>query len=341
MSHVDDGELTAYADGAYPVDDPVALRISAHLSTCANCRTRLEQNEDLRARAALILSYAAPASLQAPSFESLQAQVDNQRSRVPRTIPLAWAATIILALGIGWFGRGAWQGVPQRNTVATEETAPAARAVQPEPAPLAASSEVHEADMTAARPRPQPAAKTRAPQVAAADQVRAEGENVASDAAVGAAAGRAAIAAAPPSPAAAPPTMAAREEQPVARDQALKAEAANAVGYISPAEAERRGLVVPRIPELPIARIGLFAANMVVEQTLPDGKVVHLTVSNEAEVAQFETRRAQGERAAAPTAPTAQASRVPTATARVRGRIVNVTGDLSADSLQALAAKIR
>ncbi|HET9441097.1 MAG TPA: hypothetical protein VFO52_13050 [Longimicrobiales bacterium] len=338
MSHVDDGELTAYADGAYPVDDPVALRISAHLSTCANCRTRLEQNEDLRTRAAEILSYAAPASLQAPPFESLQAQVNEQRAAIPRAVPLAWAATIILALGIGWFGRGAWQGVPQRSSIAMEETAPAASAVEP---PIATPAPTSEADMTSARPQSAPAAKTRAPQIAAADQVRTDAENVATDAAVGAAAGRAAIAATPPPPAAPPPAMAAREEQAVARDQALKAEAANAVGYISAAEAERRGLVVPRIPELPIARIGLFAANMVVEQTLPDGKVVHLTVSNEAEVAQFETRRAQGERAAAPPAPAAQASRVPSAVARVRGRIVNVTGDLPVDSLQALAAKIR
>ena len=42
MSHVDDGELTAYADGAYPAHDPEALRIGAHLSTCENCRARLE-----------------------------------------------------------------------------------------------------------------------------------------------------------------------------------------------------------------------------------------------------------------------------------------------------------
>ena len=57
MSHVDDGELTAYADGAYPVNDPVALRISAHLSTCANCRTRVEQSQELRSRASEILGY--------------------------------------------------------------------------------------------------------------------------------------------------------------------------------------------------------------------------------------------------------------------------------------------
>ena len=89
MSHVVDGELTAYADGAYPGNDPDALRISAHLSACDNCRTRLEQAHALRDRTAEILGFATPAVRTAPSFEALEAQIATSPVKPPAPRHLA------------------------------------------------------------------------------------------------------------------------------------------------------------------------------------------------------------------------------------------------------------
>lgn len=187
MSHVDDGELTAYADGAYPVDDPVALRISAHLSTCGDCRTRLEQNQDLRTRAAEILSFATPALMTTPSFESLQTQVG--RTQLRPAVPLAWAATVVLALGIGWFGRDAWEQPGMTRTAAIEEVAPTPTQQQEADVPITVPFAPPPAASSAARERTPQSNAAREPQLAATD------DDAAADLAAGAVAGDAARAA--------------------------------------------------------------------------------------------------------------------------------------------------
>jgi hypothetical protein len=334
MSHVDDGELTAYADGAYPVNDPEALRISAHLSTCGNCRTRLEQSQELRSRAAEILAYASPASLTAPSFESLQTKVARPSARVRQPIPLAWAATIILALGIGWFGRGAWQPPIATRTAELRDTGTTVPAVVQEEQAVAPP---------AAAPAPQVArgtmtAPARRRDLAEADKnevVPTERGEVAADVAVGAAAGRAAGNVAPSAPAPPPPAV---ETAELGQNRPLTSELA----YITAAEAERRGLNLPRIPELPISRIGISVTNSVVEQTLPDGNVITLVITSEAkqEGLRSVAKSTAESRAAAP-----QQSRLSDADAKptmaLGGRIVAISGKLPTDSLRALLAKVR
>jgi hypothetical protein len=332
MSHVDDGELTAYADGAYPVEGPEALRISAHLSTCDNCRTRLEQSQELRSRAAEILAFATPAMVPAPSFESLQTRVAATPRRTRPPIPLAWAATIVLALGIGWFGRGAWQtGVPAARSVAVQDAVNSAPIVvqeeskQTETVPAPAASTVAGARSGSSN-RPTTAARPLA-----------EADNAGADVAVGAAAGRVSagnVAAAPPPP---PPSVAAAEA--MADREFVERRSANLSGiqYMTPAEAERRKLNVPRIPELPIARVGVNAGTTIIEQTLPDGKLITLTVTTEpAVLGVVEKTRAA---AAAPAAQ--RAERAQNALVQKDGRTIIVAGDVSADSLRVLLEKVR
>ena len=116
---------------------------------------------------------------------------------------------------------------------------------------------------------------------------------------------------------------------------------------MSAAEAERRNITVPRIPELPVARVTMGSGTTVVEQTLGDGKVVRLAFSEN--VITESVRREQSAPAPGPArarvaaweAAQAQKSVIPDVTVQVKGRVITVTGDLPADSLRALAQKIR
>jgi hypothetical protein len=342
MSHVDDGELTAYADGAYPANDPVALRIGAHLSTCENCRTRLEQAHALRDRAAEVLGYATPARVQAPAFESLEAQLATPTQRRRRPIPLAWAASIIMALGLGWFGRGFWQNPPAGSDVAVREAVRAETQMQSAAPPTAATNQeegaAQQATRSAAAAAPTPA-PVQPPSVAAADvrreraPERAQAEQDMSDRAafsVGRAAGNARSAAAPPAAVEAPKvTMESAAAAPVMRGE-----------HITAAEAERRGLNVPRIPELPIARVVLNGDTTAVVHTLPDGRLVTLIATADRARQALAQRDAAAEAGAA--APQMAKTAAPTPiVVRVRGNVVQVTGEVAADSLRKLAGKIR
>lgn len=105
MSHVDEGALHAYLDGAldeYPPDD--AERIREHVDRCASCADRLEVERRARSDAQAMLAMAAP-EVEAPSFEELRAYVERTRVRPAasrRLSRLGWAASVVLAVGVGW-----------------------------------------------------------------------------------------------------------------------------------------------------------------------------------------------------------------------------------------------
>jgi len=111
MSHVDEGALHAYLDGAldeYPAAE--ARRIRDHVETCAECAERLAAERAVREEAHAILGRAAP-QVAVPTFEELRAYV-VRTSRAERTTMsvrlyrLSWAASVVLALGTGWMLRG-------------------------------------------------------------------------------------------------------------------------------------------------------------------------------------------------------------------------------------------
>lgn len=152
MSHVDEGELTAYADGAYAPADPVAQRIASHLAECANCRNRLAQAQALSMRASEVLAVAAPLDLHTPSFVDIARVSSTRRRRFP-AIPLTWAATVVLALGIGWFGRASVTPVTRNVQAQAEVAAPTVSSAAP---PVTVATEQAQ---TATPPQPQ--AETR------------------------------------------------------------------------------------------------------------------------------------------------------------------------------------
>jgi hypothetical protein len=114
MSHVDEGALHAYLDGAldeYPAAE--AERVRDHLARCPECADRLEWERRVREHATAILGLAVP-EVTVPSLEELRAYV---RSMPPsrtwasvRLYRLGWAASVVLAVGAGWMLRGG--GVP-------------------------------------------------------------------------------------------------------------------------------------------------------------------------------------------------------------------------------------
>ncbi len=123
MSHVDDGTLHAYLDGELtPVESE---RLDAHLAACLACRARLEEERALIERASKLLSRAVPPTPEraAPPLHQLRRPRVAWRVRMP----LAWAATVLMAVGLGWFLRGPTAGLRSAAGDSQLDSAPSAQ----------------------------------------------------------------------------------------------------------------------------------------------------------------------------------------------------------------------
>ncbi|MFG1691403.1 hypothetical protein ACGF5M_04540 [Gemmatimonadota bacterium] len=117
MRHVNEGEIHAYLDGALDLvagEDATAIR--EHLATCDDCARLMEEERGIREAAGEILRESDPVEIPLPPLEELreralappapEQEVESAPSRYARwnawQVPLTWAATVILALGIGW-----------------------------------------------------------------------------------------------------------------------------------------------------------------------------------------------------------------------------------------------
>lgn len=181
MSHVDEGRLHAYLDAlgegtgaAEGGREPQGAAGSAwrelerHLADCAECRARLEEARRIRERASAILRGAGPREIHVPPFEEIRARADTVRAaearmtQARRLRTIAWAATVVIAAGVGWYARGT---IPREATpeLSAPEPAVVADAVR------AAAPAVEEPRETARRaePAPAPTEHTAGPRVAA------------------------------------------------------------------------------------------------------------------------------------------------------------------------------
>ena len=121
MSHVDDGTLHAYLDGELASVE--RARLEAHVAECGGCRTRLEEERALIARAGGLLALAQPPERAAPPLHQLRRPRLAWRLRVP----VAWAASVVLALGLGYYARGGMTGsalAPQAAARDNDSVAP-------------------------------------------------------------------------------------------------------------------------------------------------------------------------------------------------------------------------
>jgi len=98
MSHVDEGTLHAYLDGELPSPERAALE--SHLAQCATCRAQLAEERALLERSAALLGSARPVERAVPPFE--QVRRATRRPWYVRT-EFAWAASLVLAVGLGYY----------------------------------------------------------------------------------------------------------------------------------------------------------------------------------------------------------------------------------------------
>ena len=127
MPHVDDGTLNAYLDGELP--PPEARSVETHVAQCPECRARVAEERGLIARAAELLARAAPPERDLPPLRR-----GDPKRPAPLwwqvRLPLAWAATVALALGVGAY-LGPRLSPSSSAPDARLESTPAARIAQP------------------------------------------------------------------------------------------------------------------------------------------------------------------------------------------------------------------
>jgi len=101
-SHLDDGTIQELLDGEVP--STALPPLQAHLAGCAECRARLELARAMMAESDdLIELLDEPA----PPVQAAPVALPARRAAArPWVRQLAWAASVVVAVGAGWYARG-------------------------------------------------------------------------------------------------------------------------------------------------------------------------------------------------------------------------------------------
>lgn len=349
MPHLDDGQIAEWIDAAdRPHGETAHGEVADHLRQCIVCRERVEEARRIAERARTILGVATPAVSTVPPFEVVLARAGRTPARRginPTWRWLAWAATVVIAGGLGWYVRGERLKPSIRNAAS-----PVSVAASDSAAPLAAAPLDHGGvgavgGVAQEPPGGQGAAAEQAPARQEAQQARAdlpagaatkaapqEADQALRDTAAGKVA--AGIVAAPPAVAAPSPSRNAVE--PVAAE-----ERAAEWRMITRDAAERvLGGPVATVPGLPVERYELLIREAVVRvvQLLPSGSHLELleAPAPKAEpAAAYAGREREPGRAALRSAVAAQD------TVTLDGVRVTVRAAVALDSLKVLLGKVR
>jgi hypothetical protein len=103
MSHLDEGTLHALLDGEIPSEE--LTPVLAHLESCADCRAKLDEARGLTAVAVTLvesLGDGAPRPAERRAHGPSAVIPLPVRSRIPFYRQLAWAATVVIAAGLGY-----------------------------------------------------------------------------------------------------------------------------------------------------------------------------------------------------------------------------------------------
>jgi len=101
MSHIPEDELHAYLDQA--LGRSRCVEIESHLAECTRCRDARDGIAALRDRTTALLARLAPRRTTVPPYAEIRRRAQLQLFRQQRIFSrLAWAASVVLALGIGW-----------------------------------------------------------------------------------------------------------------------------------------------------------------------------------------------------------------------------------------------
>jgi hypothetical protein len=329
MSHVDEGTLHAYLDGELPSSERAALE--AHLAECAACRTRLTEERALVARSAQLLGMAQPQERPAPPLDALRRP---KRRFWEVRMPVAWAASIALALSVGYYLR---------------DSVPAPMAAAPEPASglLGSSDErrgyngqpplVSTPSQQRAAPRSDTSRREDTPLPIPTDAVREEATNVAK---------------APEQPARDTPTASPRAELQRRNEVVTRAPAAAVAPFVpeQPGNAEWPTLSIDRARQIlgtaPVGVPGL-AVRSVRREPVQNGAIVVEQELGGKTIQLFQThvmreKDALGAEAAGAAAEGRRAARSSERLARLMGSLrVEIAGPLSSDSLNRLLEQVK
>ena len=101
MRHIPEEELHAYLDQG--LSRSQCVEIESHLAACPSCQAARDAIAALRDRTTALLAKLAPPRGFPPAFESLRRRAAVQATARRRRIQLAaWAASLIVAVGLGW-----------------------------------------------------------------------------------------------------------------------------------------------------------------------------------------------------------------------------------------------
>jgi putative zinc finger protein len=339
MSHVDDGSLHAYLDGELSAVE--RTRIETHLTECAACRSRLDEERALIERAGQLLGLATPPGpeREMPPLHQLR----HPRPRLRGMVPLAWAATVVLALGVGWYARGGSSvaGIGAANDAPAlyyRDTGIVAAARAPETPPPA-----RQAPAEATNSSRTPAREVREVREEAAQTQERERDDRAADAL----ASRVSVARAEPPAGSGPPApVRPFVPPPAAAGIEIGGIATTAEPKAISTDSARRflGTTFALVPGLPVRRVRQQAGGPIeIEQQLDSGTVITLFQWPEETAAQ--PRTLERSNAPAPSARGVDAAKVSRYASErlaryVRGMRVEITGPIPVDSLSKLLERV-
>jgi len=130
MRHIPEDELHAYLDQA--LSRSQCVEIESHLATCLGCRHERDSIAALRDRTTALLATLAPPRRIVPSYELLSERAATRSARIAgRWRAAAWAASMLLAVGLGWGARSMDSGAPAPEVAADRRDITAVPATTP------------------------------------------------------------------------------------------------------------------------------------------------------------------------------------------------------------------
>jgi hypothetical protein len=130
MRHIPEDELHAYLDQG--LSRTQAVEIESHLADCVACQASRDRIAALRDRTTALLARLGPPLRIPPTFDSLRRRAAEHASARRRRLQImAWAASLVVAVGLGWTASSTLSSRETMRSVAArpapaESVAPAA-----------------------------------------------------------------------------------------------------------------------------------------------------------------------------------------------------------------------
>lgn len=162
MPHLDEGILHELLDGEIPSSE--LPPIQAHLAACSECRARLEEAREFAADADRLIE-----TIELTERESPRRTVIPPRPPArPWGRDLAWAATVVVAVGAGYLARGGSRPADLARADSAVPASAAAPTLPPaasEPSSGADAARTAERERRANAPAPAPPRQTFAKEI--------------------------------------------------------------------------------------------------------------------------------------------------------------------------------